>query len=564
MRIGFTNFVGANSDISPELLPENYAVEATNCFTDAGALNTWKSLKTVPGAWNTKTGILKTIFLLKNTRWLAFGEPNVDVALMQLESNVDWNSVYSDGVKPKYTNFNLAAAGGTGYPATSYALGIPKPAIAFVATVSAKASPANSLRVKWQIAGTVGDAIGNRIARSYVYTYVNDQGREGPPSNPSNIVFSNDDEFITLTANLTVPAADINKVRVYVAATGGTFNFLLENNIPDTSIDVTSNVFGAPIETTLFSAPPDGMLGVVAMANGILAGYLDNNLYFSQPYQSHAWPEDYIKPMDYPIKGLAAIGNMLFISTEGYPVIAIGNDPAFMTFNKLGAIQANVSDRSMVDMGIGAMYASKDGIVLLSGGEAVMISDGILSERVYQLMVPSSIHAYFYRDKYIGFYASGQSGTITAETGEKIPGSGAFILDPKRRTVTFTDVTCDTAFSDKVTGKLFLARNETAGFTGVSTLYEWNEGTTNLTQAWTSKPVQTAPMAFSVARIWSKRYPITFQLIVDGVSRMTQAINNTAVFRLPSGFLGREWQIRVSGDAYVNGVFLATDPEELK
>ncbi|MDP1774268.1 MAG: hypothetical protein Q8L15_18525 [Methylobacter sp.] len=559
--ISFTNFVGANSDISDKLLPENFAVEATNVFTDQGALSTWKGLKAVTGTWNSKTGTLKSLFLLNNALWLAWATNKVDAALVQKESNLDWELAFTGTDKPRYTSKLLAiSGGGTAYPEVSYPLGIIAPTAALVTTVVAKSSPAGSVKISWQIAGTVDDTVGNRIARSYVYTYVNASGREGPPSPVSNIAYSNDDELVRLTGLPTAPQADITKIRVYVSATGGTFNFLKEITLPATTNDITDNTFGSAITTTLYSPPPDTLVGLAAMANGILVGYSGNNLYFSEPYQSHAWPEDYIKPMDYPIKGVSAIGNMSFVSTEGSPVVVVGNHPSFMTFNKLGAIQANVSDRSMVDMGNGAMYASRDGIVLLAGGKASMVSDGIISERVYQLMAPSSIHAYFYRDKYFGFYDSGSAGTLATATGEYIPAKGAFILDPKRGAVTFTDVTCDTAFSDKVTGKLYLARLES----GVNKLYEWNEGTTNLVQAWRSKPVETVPMNLACARVWADRYPLTLELYADNELVHTEYVLSEDAFRLPSGFRARKWVARVTGDTHVNGIFLANSAAELR
>ena len=563
MKIAFTTFLGANSDVADELLQPNYAVEATNVFTDQGALSTWKSLNAVgvSPVWNSTTGTLQRLFLMDNIRWLAWVS-QADAALLQMATNSDWQVAFTNTtLGPQYTSKSMAiSGGGTTYPTTFRKLGISAPTSALVATVTAKATPANSKKISWNVAGTVSDAIGNRLAHSYCYTFVNDSGREGPPSDPSNLVYTNDDENVTLAGFQAVPQADLSKIRLYVAASGGTYNFVKEISASTANYLLTDNTFGAAITTTLYSPPPTGLLGLVSMANGMLAGYVGNDLYFSEPYQSHAWPEDYIKSMDYPIKGLAAIGNMLYISTDGYPVIGIGNTPAYMTFTKLGAIQANVSTRSMVNMGVGAMYASRDGIVLMTAGQAVMISDGIISERVFQQMVPTSIHGYFYRDKYIGFYDSGLTGTITTETGEVIPAKGGFILDPARKTVSYTDVSCSTAFSDKLSGKLYLAINQA----GINNLFEWNEGTTNLSQAWKTKPVQTEPISFSVARVWAKRYPLSFQLYADDTLKHTQTVASQEPFRLSSGYRARRWSVRITGDTYVNGIYLATSVGELR
>lgn len=567
MKIAFTQFLGANSDVSDELLQPNYAVEATNVLTDQGALSTWKGLNSVgiSPVWNSKTGANKKLFLMNNNLWLAW--PVVtDAALLQMANNSDWQVAFTDLLDasstagPKYTSLSLAVAGGgTTYPTSFHPLGIIAPTAKLVATVIAKPAPANSVIINWEVSGTVTDAISNRIARTYVYTYVNEAGRQGPPSASSDIAYSNDDETITLSGFIAAPQVDITKIRIYVASSGGTFNFLKESAASTANLSITDNTVGTAITSTTYSPPPNNLQGITAMANGMLAGYVNNNLYFSEPYQSHAWPEDYIKSVDYPIKGLSAIGNMLYISTDSYPLISVGNSPAFMSFTKLGAIQANVSSRSMVNMGVGVMYASRDGIVLLAAGQAVMVSDGIISELAFQAMVPSSIHAYFYRDKYIGFYDSGLTGTIVLDSGETLPAKGGFILDTKRKTVSYTDVYCDAAFSDKLGGKLYLSILSA----DTNKLYEWNEGTPNLTQAWKTKPVQTEPINFSVARVWAKRYPLTFQLYGDDAVTHTQTVTSQEPFRLPSGYRSRKWAVRITGDTYVNGIFLATSVQEL-
>lgn len=608
--IAITNFVGLNPDIAPELLPNSFAVEATNVFVDQGCLNALKEPKRVGvnPVWNTKTGTIQSLFLLDNERWLAWDEV-VSVAMMQKESNADWEVIFTGLDKPRYTNKSLATAGGgKSYPEVTYPVGIPAPSHALVATKTNKTSPAGSVRASWKIAGTVADSVGDRIARSYIWTYVNDQGREGPPSAVSNIVYTNDDETVTLTATMSVPQADINKARIYTSATGGTFNYLKEVTLPQTSITITDNTFGSPIETTTWDGPPDGLTGLVSMANGMLAGYVGNTLYFSEPYQSHAWPYDYSKPMDYEIRGLAAVGNMLFISTAGYPLIGIGNHPSYITYTKLGSIQANQSDRSIVDMGDGAIYAAADGLVKLTNGNAEMISDGIISERIYHALNPSSIHGYFYRDKYIGFYDSGLDGIIlsepgqekigyyktnsatsidayfydnnerpffynavsytslglpeivAAESGEFFPIKGAFILDTKRKMVTFTTATCTAAFSDKVSGKLYMVNPDEYG----NNLYEFNEGYDNLAFAWRSKPTVTTLKTFTFCKVRAKRYPVTFELYVDDVLKTTVTVLNKNIFRLPGGYKGNTWAARISGVNQIDGIFMAESMEELQ
>jgi hypothetical protein len=560
-KIVFGTFMGASSSISPELLPQGYATEATNVFTDSGSLNVWRELNEVGGPWNGKTGTLTSLFLMDNSRWLAWTGAQVNVALVQKQSNLDWEVIFTGTDKPRYTNRLLAVSGGGhDYPEVSYPIGIPVPTAALIATVSPKAISANSAKVSYMIAGTVGDAKGDRVARTYIYTFVNDAGREGAPSTESNTAYSNNDEQVTLTRIPAVPQADIHKIRVYVAASGGTFNYLKEITIPTGSNVITDNKFGAAITTTLYTPPPNGMIGITAMANGMLAGYKGNDLYFSEQYQSHAWPEDYITPMDYPIKGIVAHGNMLYISTEGYPVIATGNSPSYMSFTKLGEAQACISTRSMVGATSGALYAAADGIVLIGAGSATMITEEVMSKRVFRSLNPSSIHGYYYRGKYVGFYDSGTHTTLTSETGESYPGKGAFILEHGRKVVTFTDEWCDIAYSDTVSGRLYMVRN----ISSINHLYTFDEGSGNLPFAWTTQPIVTPETHFAVGKIRAKRYPLTFQLYADNVLKYTKTVTSSAAFRLPGGYRAVKWAVRLSGDSIVDSITLAESMLELR
>jgi hypothetical protein len=206
------------------------------------------------------------------------------------------------------------------------------------------------------------------------------------------------------------------------------------------------------------------------------------------------------------------------------------------------------------------MYASVDGIVMMVGGQAKIVTENVISERFWRKLNPSSIHAYFFRDKYFGFYDSGTAGVLTMETGEKIPGKGGFIFDRVRNSLVFTDVTCDAAYSDRITGTLYLVKN----VAGVNTLYQWDGSATNISMLWTTKTIITAECCPSAARVDAKRYPVTVKVYGDGKLTGTYSVANSSVFRLNAGYRARQWAVEISGDSIVQGVFMATSVEELK
>ena len=109
-------------------------------------------------------------------QWLRWDE-DVDVVRSPVAGNTN-NRVYFtgdsvDNMKPRVTKNSIAIGGGTVYPSVSYRLGLPAPATALTITVVGSA-PANA-----------DDEV--KESRSYVYTFVTEDGEEGPPSPPSAV-----------------------------------------------------------------------------------------------------------------------------------------------------------------------------------------------------------------------------------------------------------------------------------------------------------------------------------------------------------------------------------------
>jgi len=556
-RLDFVGFKGIMSEISPKLLPDGYSVQCTNCFLDDGSCDAWKGLDYVLDLG--KSGTINSLHLINNVTWLHYTE-EVQFALATIANNDDHYTVITGLDQPRYTNKNLATSGGgTTWPKVTYHLGFPSPSLK--PTVSVNQQEAEGVQFQWAIAGTEADDIGNKLTYSYVYTFADESGREGPPSPVSDLVYASTDDKITLS-NLDIltgvyPAA--GEKRIYRSEAGGPYLYLTAISYAATTfIDIFSFVAGDAIETTLWSAPPTTLTGSVTMANGMMVGYVGNDLYISEPYQPHAWPTDYIQHVDYPIKGIASAGNMLMITTEKYPYIAVGNHPSIMTLTKLETIQANMNLRSLIDIGEGAMFASEDGIVMVSGAGANIITKDVVSEKMWKALDPSSIHAVYYREKYFGFYNSGES-SITTENGEIIPGVGSFLFDLAKKQITFSDVYGTAAYSDVNTGELYLVQDDG----GVNKVYKWNSNATKLSKVWTSKPRITKEIAMTAARLELLSGSVTFKLYADGVLKHTETVSDDSIFRLPSGYLAREWYIELSGSGIVDAAYIASNVSEL-
>jgi hypothetical protein len=149
---------------------------------------------------------------------------------------------------------------------------------------------------------------------------------------------------------------------------------------------------------------------------------------------------------------------------------------------------------------------------------------------------------------------------IITETGEKFPGKGGFIYDPARAALTFTDITCDCAYSDKISGTLYIVKNVSL----INKLYKWDSNTTNINMKWLTKTIVTSNCNMAAARIDAKRYPTTVKFYGDKKLIFTKEVYDGKIFKLPSGYKARQWQVEISGAGLVQGVFMATSVKELR
>src|SRR4029077_14831314 len=76
--------------------------------------------------------------------------------------------------------------------------------------------------------------------------------------------------------------------------------------------------------------PPVDLKGMVKMANGMIAGFRDNEVWFCEPYRPHAWPAPYVLGVESQIVGLVVQQQSLVIMTVGWTSIATGISPDAM------------------------------------------------------------------------------------------------------------------------------------------------------------------------------------------------------------------------------------------
>lgn len=230
---------------------------------------------------------------------------------------------------------------------------------------------------------------------------------------------------------------------------------------------------------------PVGLRGLVTHPSGSIVGFSGNILYFSEPYQPHAFPPAYQLATDYEIVGLAVYGSEILVATRGNPYVASGTEPGSMTMEKTGAPYPCLAKRSVIPVGNGGLYASGHGLIFIGQGGFRIFTDSLYTKDEWAELNPDSMFAEFTNGKvYVGY---------TDTDGN----SGVLILEPNGEGVeeTKSDIACSELYADSATGILYVSDDD-----GVSA---WDSDAANpLPLNWRSKEFTLAtPVNFGAAKV---------------------------------------------------------------
>lgn len=253
--------------------------------------------------------------------------------------------------------------------------------------------------------------------RAYIYTYVNEFGaveEESAPS-PATLVesVSTTGATVTVSGFSAAPAShyNITKMRIYRSIAGTTDTvYLLVAEVPISTTSYADTKLAVDLGQTLpslyWTPPPSDLQGIVALPNGFLAGFRANEVWFSEPFHPHAWPESYVVTTETAIVGLGVFETTLVVTTKRNPYVVSGAHPAVMTQSKLPMVQPCVSRRSIASDQFGVMYASPNGLVCIGPGSQDVITQQLYTREEWQQLAPSTMVGMIYNNMYIGFHSS--------------------------------------------------------------------------------------------------------------------------------------------------------------
>lgn len=496
--------------------------------------------------------------------WLEFPSPTTTV-VRSPNTDVDDPRYYiADGFNPpRYTTQSRVEAG-----QPTLLLGVPNPNAPPIVTIDGGWSPIE-------------------VVRSYTYTWVTGYQEEGPPAPPSELKTGRIDGV--WRATLTPPSLaeqedrELRFVNIYRTLTSAqnvsVFYFVAQVAITTTVFEdtLTDELLAqrSPLPSTFWSAPPPKLGGLVSLPNGMIAGFVGQQVWYCEPFRPHAWPAPYQTSVDYDIVGMAALEQMLVIGTENVAYIASGVHPSAVNLRMVTGSEPCMSQGSFAVVPQGVLYAGPNGLMLTNtGGSANVTKNFISTDKWHDLLNLDLLNAAILNGAYYVF-----SGVYDAAFQPDAFQNDAFQTQG-------IDATLDGAMIDYNDPRVAVNKlhNDAGTFNVIQDVWTAEvllirEGKVWLlalphgnpeSYEWTSKLFQL-PKPENMVAMKVMLEPVTgpnvanVEVYAGGKLRLARALPASGkVFRLPSGFKSDRWQVHFSGTVTIAQVEVASSVEELR
>lgn len=415
----------------------------------------------------------------------------------------------------------------------------------------------------------------DRVARTYVYTYVNSCCDEGPPSYPSEIV-DVDDGGRVMVSGFNIPSAEygITSIRIYRLASGfDQGNTNIENFTIDDKkalseyflvgeIGVNDGAFvdelrdyelGVALETQEYTEPPSDLRGIISVDGTQLAGFSGGNkVRFSMPNYPHVWQEADELTLPDNILALVEFNHSVIVLTCGsiYKIDPIKDCKTVGCRHVTKTIEDYPMESCCNGHGYtltpyGVVYVSPRGLILTDGTKATNITSPYFAVDDWQALLPDRMSVVYHRDS-IYFFS------------EHIAYCLQFPVS-----MTKWDQSNLIQLSDRP--KWAFGAGEDLFLVEKNGIYRWGMGDTFRPYFWRSKK-EISPTQVNFAGGKVSRYNggnVTYKLFGDDlIIREYEPLRNEK-FRLPSGRRDIEFHSELSGTAEVYRVELSTSYREL-
>lgn len=441
---------------------------------------------------------------------------------------------------------------------------------------------------------------------SYAYTWVTGWGEESAPSPETGVFELLVGQHCYLSGIATPPSGyNITAWRIYrlaVGTQGAEYRFVAERSISGSDYDDTipDSKLGAAISTNVLLAsapvspwdkdvfyqpgvrvayngqtylcikevtttpgpnPTDvqfweqsaNLSGLTALSNGVLAAFIENELFFTPPFVYYGWPPAYGLTTEFKIVACGAYNTTLVVLTEGHPYLVDGINPASSALVKLNYRQPCISKRGVAGALNFILYPSPDGLVMIGDQGLDILTAELLTREQWAALSPGSFVGFWTHNGYVCFAEGTGNGYVFDFTVQGSPVMTRIVLPGGKRVFGgWVDPQTDIPYLICDTGS------------GTPRTVEQYMGGAALTYTWKSKVYPfTSPISMAACRIrgqWATG--VTLKVYGDGALIHTGTVNSNEPFRLPDDVY-RTLEFELSGTDIVNEIAFAPSMEEL-
>lgn len=528
------SFDGLVPRTSATMLSDNQAQVADNVKLYARELRAWRGPELAYTPSVTPLTIYRLYNFVGDSMWLTWPSL-VNVATSPINDNGEARVYFTGDGVPKKTTYALAM--GSNPPATSLALGLPEPIV----------PPSITLTT---------DGTGTAQTRAYVWTYISQFGtlyEESAPSPADTVTVKPTGATVTVTfGSLPTGTTGVTARRLYRSVTGTSstsYQFVAEVPIATPSFaDTLSAAFlGGVLETIGWRPPPEDMQGMTNLASGtgVLAGFYNNVVCFSEPFYPHAWPVAYQLTVPFKIVAIAPFGSSLVVMTDRFPYIISGGSPGSMSMEQVPIIEPCVSATSVVVGDSGVMYASPNGLVAIGYNSRNVTTKDLYTRDEWEAIGPENLVGCMLNGRYIGSLSGSDALVLDAEN---VPALSMLALDA-------------TAFHvDSHSAEVF--------FVGADgKIYELDALAADLlTYTWRSKRWQVPRgLALSSMRVDADYTTGSLTVKVYGAGSLLATLTPSSLspFKIPPMRV-RELELELTGTRIVRSIAISTTVAELQ
>lgn len=396
-----------------------------------------------------------------------------------------------------------------------------------------------------------------------VFTFTQAEGPEGLAAKSQAYAYSIHGNYGTGTYK------DIGKIFLYRTATGtqGTAFLLVPGPNEDGSISVggspvtfvddkRDSALAEPLSTLDYYPPEPGLTGLVALPNGILAAFRENEVHFSEPYLPYAWKAANIQTTGHNVVGVCPMEGGLCVTTVEHPYIISGLNPDAMAQIKVSAVQAGVSKGSICNIGPVVAYASNDGIVTGRGTDFNL-------DWSFRFFTRDEWRKRF-KDKLAMMRFNAHDGHLVVWFTDGTPG---FLMRYDETDVSFTRLSFPiyAAVVYPIGDALYISTNG-----NYVTEFKGNPTANKLFSWWSKDWIAPKPGNYGCIQLVGKG-TVKYTVYADGEQKDSETVVLTdtgmSVSRLPAGFLARRWSVKFDAQsvgALLTEFTLAVSPMELQ